>query len=99
HVDANASIPMFFNPDGTVYYVYLYLKLDALKSNYSQTVTWELHGEELCAVKSVDLMTCFTLPQLSVGEVADTTVRAVDRNGGVKWRERAKIMLLNGPSA
>lgn len=99
HVDGSSSTPLFFQPDGRVYYVYLNLKLDELKANYSQTVTWKRRGDEVCMIKAADLMTCFDLPQLAVGEAADTKVRAVDQAGNIKWQESAKIMLVKGRPA
>lgn len=99
HVDGSSSTPLFFQPDGSVYYVYLSLKLDELQANYSQTVTWKRRGDEVCMIKAADLMTCFDLPQLALGEAADTKVRAVDQAGNIKWQESAKIMLVKGRPA
>lgn len=99
HVDGSSSTPLFFEPDGSVYYVYLSLKLDELQANYSQTVKWQRRGDEVCMIKAADLMTCFDLPQLTLGEPADSKVRAVDQAGNVKWQESAKIMLVKGRPA
>lgn len=100
HVDGDAaSIPMFFECNGSVYYVYLSYKLDELNSNYSQTVPWKRQGDELCSVKTQGVMTCFVLPQLQLGEAVDTQVRAVGPNGDMKWQKNAKVMLLKGRPA
>lgn len=96
HVDGEVSIPMFLEPDGSVYYVDLHLKPGALKENYSRNVKWKMQGDDLCIVKAADDVPCFVLPELKIGEPVDTEVRGVDEHGAAKWKVPGKLMIVAG---
>lgn len=99
HIDGEVSIAMFFEPDGNVYYVDLHWNLAEIKENYTRTTPWQLRAEELCVVKAADDMPCFRLPQLRLGEVADTTWRVLDSRGKVQDQGAGKLMLMRGRPA